>query len=92
MKGISLSAVLVVFFANLLFANQIIFEKNESDDFLQSKSYISEIGEDQKLTFQNLFNKKKYEDIIELLALIPTKSSSPVVQDLIFEILTSKKK
>ena len=44
------------------------------------------------LNFLNLFNKKKSKDIENLLSIIPTKNSNPVVQDLIFEILTSKKK
>ena len=92
MKGINLLIAPILFFADLLFANQIIFDKNETENVIGTKSYISEIGDNQKLIFEDLFNKKKYEDILELLTLIPTKSSSPVVQDLIFEILTSKKK
>ena len=92
MKGINLLIAPILFFADLLFANQIIFDKNETENVIGTKSYISEIGDNQKLIFEDLFNKKKYEDILELLTLIPTKSSSPVVQDLIFEILKSKKK
>ena len=82
---------LIIFFADLLLANQIIFENIENENSLESKSYISEIGDDQKLNFIDLFKKKKYEDIENLLSIIPTKSSNPVVQELIFEILTSKK-
>ena len=90
--GINLLITLIIFFADLLLANQIIFENIENENSLESKSYISEIGDDQKLNFIDLFKKKKYEDIENLLSIIPTKSSNPVVQELIFEILTSKKK
>ena len=89
--GINLLITLIIFFADLLLANQIIFENIENENSLESKSYISEIGDDQKLNFIDLFKKKKYEDIENLLSIIPTKSSNPVVQELIFEILTSKK-
>ncbi len=88
---INLLITLIIFFADLLLANQIIFENIENENSLESKTYISEIGDDQKLNFIDLFKKKKYEDIENLLSIIPTKSSNPVVQELIFEILTSKK-
>ena len=90
--GINLLFSLLLFFANSIFANQIIFDKSELDNDFNKKIYISEIGDEKNLNFLNLFNKKKSKDIENLLSIIPTKNSNPVVQDLIFEILTSKKK
>ena len=57
-----------------------------------AQKYISEIGDDKKLNFLNLFNKKNYKDIENFFLVLPTKNSNPVIQDLIFEILTTKKK
>ena len=90
--GINLLISLLLFFASSIFANQIIFDKSELDNDFNNKIYISEIGDEKNLNFLNLFNKKKSKDIENLLSIIPTKNSNPVVQDLIFEILTSKKK
>ena len=90
--GINLLFSLLLFFANSIFANQIIFDKSELDNDFNKKIYISEIGDEKNLNFLNLFNKKKSKDIENLLSIIPTKNSNSVVQDLIFEILTSKKK
>ena len=59
---------------------------------LNSKKYISEIGDEDNLNFLDLFEKKNFFDIQNLILIMPTKSSNQVVQDLIFEILTSKKK
>ena len=92
MIGINLLFSLLLFFASSIFANQIIFDKSELDNDFNKKIYISEIGDEKNLNFLNLFNKKKSKDIENLLSIIPTKNSNPVVQDLIFEILTSKKK
>ena len=89
---INLLIILVIFYANLLFANQIIFEKIDLSNDSNAQKYISEIGDDKKLNFINLFNKKKYKDIENFLLVLPTKSSNPIIQDLIFEILTTKKK
>ena len=82
----------MIFYANLLFANQIIFEKIDLSNDSNAQKYISEIGDDKKLNFINLFNKKNYKDIENFLLVLPTKSSNPIIQDLIFEILTTKKK
>ena len=90
--GINLFFSLLLFFASSIFANQIIFDKSELNNDFNEKKYISEIGDEKNLNFLNLFNKKKSKDIENLLSIIPTKNSNPVVQDLIFEILTSKKK
>ena len=92
MIGINLLFSLLLFFASSIFANQIIFDKSELNNDFNKKKYISEIGDEKNLNFLNLFNKKKSKDIENLLSIIPTKNSNPVVQDLIFEILTSKKK
>ena len=81
-----------IFYADLLFANQIIFDKIELGNDSKAQKYISEIGDDKKLNFTDLFNKKNYEDIENFLLILPTKNSNPVIQDLIFQILTTKKK
>ena len=89
---INLLIILLTFYANSLFANQIIFDKIDLGNDSNAQKYISEIGDDKKLNFINLFNKKKYKDIENFLLVLPTKSSNPIIQDLIFEILTTKKK
>ena len=83
---------MLTFYANSLFANQIIFDKIDLGNDSNAQKYISEIGDDKKLNFINLFNKKNYKDIENFLLVLPTKSSNPIIQDLIFEILTTKKK
>lgn len=83
---------MLIFHANSLFANQIIFDKIDLGNDSNAQKYISEIGDDKKLNFVNLFNKKNYKDIENFLLVLPTKSSNPIIQDLIFEILTTKKK
>ena len=83
---------MLIFYANSLFANQIIFDKIDLGNDSNAQKYISEIGDDKKLNFINLFNKKNYKDIENFLLVLPTKSSNPIIQDLIFEILTTKKK
>ena len=90
--GINLLFSLLLLFSSSIFANQIIFDKSELNNDFNNKKYISEIGDEKSLNFLNLFNKKKSKDIENLLSIIPTKNSNPVVQDLIFEMLTSKKK
>ena len=89
---INLLIILLIFHANSLFANQIIFDKIDFGNDSNAQKYISEIGDDKKLNFVNLFNKKNYKDIENFLLGLPTKSSNPIIQDLIFEILTTKKK
>ena len=86
---------IILFFVLLCFgsleANQIIFEKNVKNNDFDSGDYISEIGEQNEPIFLNIFNQKKYEDIKNFLALIPSKNFNPVIQDLIFKFLKSKK-
>ncbi|MEC8265499.1 MAG: hypothetical protein VX009_01655 [Pseudomonadota bacterium] len=89
---INLLIILWIFYADLLFANQIIFDKIELGNDSKAQKYISEIGDDKKLNFTDLFNKKNYKDIENFLLILPTKNSNPVIQDLIFQILTTKKK
>ena len=89
--GINLLFGLLLFFASSIFANQIIFDKSELNNDFNEKKYISEIGDEKNLNFLNLFNKKKSKDIENLLSIIPTKNSNPVVQDLILKYLLQKK-
>ena len=93
LKLIRISIVLffVLLFFGSLEANQIIFEKNVKDNDFDSGEYISEIGEQNEPIFLNIFNQKNYKDIKNFLAFIPSKNFNPVIQDLIFRFLKSKK-
>ena len=86
---ISILLFFVLLFFGSLEANQIIFEKNVND--FDSGEYISEIGEQNEPIFLNIFNQKNYKDIKNFLAFIPSKNFNPVIQDLIFRFLKSKK-
>ena len=81
----------ILFFLHTYFSNQIIYDKIDLGNYSNAQKYISEIGDDKKLNFINLFNKKNHKDIENFLLVLPTKSSNPIIQDLIFEILTTKK-
>ena len=94
--SLKLIRISIIFFFVLLFfgsleANQIIFEKNVKDNDFDSGEYISEIGEQNEPIFLNIFNQKNYKDIKNFLAFIPSKNFNPVIQDLIFRFLKSKK-
>ncbi len=94
--SLKLIRINVIFFFVLLFfrfseANQFIFEKNEKDNDSYIESFISEIGERNEPIFLNIFEKKNYEDIKNFLSFIPSKNFNPVIQDLIFRFLKSKK-
>ncbi len=93
LKLIRISIILffVLLFFGSLEANQIIFEKNVKDNDFDSAEYISEIGEQNEPIFLNIFNQKNYKDIKNFLAFIPSKNFNPVIQDLIFKFLKSKK-
>lgn len=93
LKLIRISIILffVLLFFGSLEANQIIFEKNVKDNDFDSGEYISEIGEQNETIFLNIFNQKNYKDIKNFLAFIPSKNFNPVIQDLIFRFLKSKK-
>ena len=93
LKLIRISIILffVLLFFGSLEANQIIFEKNVKDNDFDSAEYISEIGEQNEPIFLNIFNQKNYKDIKNFLAFIPSKNFNPVIQDLIFRFLKSKK-
>lgn len=86
---------IIFFFALLLCgfseANQLIFEKNENDNYIENEDYISEIGDKNEPIFLNIFTQKNYADIKNFLSFIPSKNFNPVIQDLIFNLLKSKK-
>ena len=48
---INLLIILLIFHANSLFANQIIFDKIDLGNDSNAQKYISEIGDDKKLKF-----------------------------------------
>jgi len=87
---ISITIFVLLLFGSLE-ANQLIFEKNLKDDDFDGEGYISEIGEQNEPIFLNIFNQKNYEDIKNFLTFIPSKNFNPVIQDLIFKFLKSKK-
>ena len=63
MIRINLLIFSLIFVADLLFANQIIFDKSElNNDFKKSKIYFRN-WRNQKSNFLNLFNQKNYKDI-----------------------------
>ena len=86
---------IIFFFALLLCgfseANQLIFEKDENDNYIENEDYISEIGDKNEPIFLNIFTQKNYADIKNFLSFIPSKNFNPVIQDLIFNLLKSKK-
>ncbi len=78
-------------FDNLV-SNQLIFD--ESDKFRKiNRDYISEFTIPNKLEkkWENIFKNKTYEQIISFLNNLPVQNTDEVIQNLIFEILISKK-
>ena len=64
---INLLIILLIFHANSLFANQIIFDKIELGNDSKAQKNITEIGDDKKLNFTDLFNKKNISWFVKLL-------------------------
>ncbi len=78
-------------FDNLV-SNQLIFD--DSDKFRKiNRDYISEFTIPNKLEkkWENIFKNKTYEQIISFLNNLPVQNTDEVIQNLIFEILISKK-
>ena len=93
LKKNNLVVILIIFFFTSLKSNQIIFEKKQLPTN-QFSNYLSEFGnEDEDLKVWNeIFFDKSLEDIKIFMNYLPSKSSSPVIQDIVFKFLSSKKK
>ena len=85
---------LAIFFVNITtsFANQQIFDdinplKGLKEDFLSEFSLVDESSE----KFIKLFHGKSFKQINEFLENLPVKNTDEVIQNLIYEILSSNK-
>ena len=93
LKKNNLVVILIIFFFTSLKSNQIIFEKKQLPTN-QFSNYLSEFGnegEDLKV-WNEIFFDKSLEDIKIFMNYLPSKSSSSVIQDIVFKFLSSKKK
>ena len=79
------------FSGNLVLANQTVFENYDS--FRNSKEYLSEfvITDESNDKWKNFFSNKSFKEIELFLKTMPINSSDKLIQDIIFEILVSKK-
>ena len=92
LKKNNLVVILIIFFFTSLKSNQIIFEKKQLPTN-QFSNYLSEFGnegEDLKV-WNEIFFDKSLEDIKIFMNYLPSKSSSSVIQDIVFKFLSSKK-
>ena len=93
LKKNNLVVILIILFFTSLKSNQIIFEKKQLPTN-QFSNYLSEFGnegEDLKV-WNEIFFDKSLEDIKIFMNYLPSKSSSSVIQDIVFKFLSSKKK
>ena len=79
------------FLCKLADANQTVFDNHDS--FRSSKEYLSEFfitdeGDDK---LKNFFENKSFEEIELFLKTMPVNTSDQIIQNIIFEILVSKK-
>ena len=79
------------FLCKLADANQTVFDNHDS--FRSSKEYLSEFfitdeGDDK---WKNFFENKSFEEIELFLKTMPVNTSDQIIQNIIFEILVSKK-
>ena len=84
--------VLALFFSfNLAIANQSVFENYDS--FKNSEEYLSEfvIKDEENEKWENFFSNKSFNEIDLFLKTLPINTSDKIVQEIIFEILISKK-
>ena len=79
------------FSGNLVFANQTVFENYDS--FRNSKEYLSEfvITDEKNIKWKNFFSNKSFKEIELFLQTMPINTSDKLIQEIIFEILVSKK-
>ena len=81
----------LIFSGKLVLANQSVFENYDS--FRNSKEYISEfvITDDKNIKWKNFFSNKSFKEIELFLQTMPINTSDKLIQEIIFEILVSKK-
>ena len=81
----------IIFSGKLVLANQNVFENYDS--FRNSKEYISEfvITDDKNIKWKNFFSNKSFKEIELFLQTMPINTSDKLIQEIIFEILVSKK-
>ncbi len=79
------------FSGKLVFANQTVFENYDS--FRNSKEYLSEfvITDEKNIKWTNFFSNKSFKEIELFLQTMPINTSDKLIQEIIFEILVSKK-
>ncbi len=82
----------LIFSSKLVLANQTVFEKYDS--FRNSKEYLSEfvITDEKNIKWKNFFSNKSFKEIEFFLKTMPINTSDKLIQEIIFEILISKKK
>ncbi|MBF91897.1 MAG: hypothetical protein CMP34_03720 [Rickettsiales bacterium] len=94
MKKISIFfTILLLFFGNISKSNEDILSKRNFSINDLSKTFLSEIGLNKKenIVWEKIFFKKDFEEINNFLHELPVNSPNPVIQDLIYQILISKK-
>ncbi len=81
----------LIFSCKLVLANQNVFENYDS--FRNSKEYISEfvIADEKNIKWKNFFSNKSFKEIELFLQTMPINTSDELIQEIIFEILVSKK-
>ena len=81
----------LIFSSKLVFANQTVFENYDS--FRNSKEYLSEfvITDKKNIKWTNFFSNKSFKEIELFLQTMPINTSDKLIQEIIFEILVSKK-
>ena len=81
----------LIFSSKLVFAYQAVFENYDS--FRNSKEYLSEfvITDEENIKWTNFFSNKSFKEIELFLQTMPINTSDKLIQEIIFEILISKK-
>ena len=81
----------LIFSGKLVLANQNVFENYDS--FRNSEEYLSEfvITDERNVKWKNFFSNKSFKEIELFLQTMPINTSDKLIQEIIFEILVSKK-
>ncbi len=92
MKIINFLIIVFVFSAKFSFSNPGILEDLDKKSTFKD-DYLSEfyINTENKENWQNLFVNKKFEEIKNFLEILPVNSTNEIIQNLIYNILVSKK-
>ncbi|MFL2679490.1 MAG: hypothetical protein ACJ0GH_03820, partial [Alphaproteobacteria bacterium] len=91
MKKIKVIFLLIILSFNTTKSNQIFDATKKQKDFVQ-KGLISEFdnSEDDEI-WNRIFLNRSPKEISEFIQLLPNRNPNPVVQEIIYKILTSKK-